>query len=71
VVQRISLFLGDPELTHLVDDDADPVTDTIRGLLAGTPAASDVAWAISWLLAIAVVGYAWSLWLYRRRATGR
>jgi ABC-2 type transport system permease protein len=48
-----------------------PIINTIRGLLAGTPKASDAAWAIAWLLAIAVVGYGWSMWLYRRRAAGR
>ena len=48
-----------------------PIINTIRGLLAGDPAAGDAAWAIAWLLAIALVGYAWSLWLYRRRTTGR
>ena len=48
-----------------------PIIDTIRGLLAGTAAASDAAWAIGWLLATAVVGYGWSLWLYRRRTSGR
>ena len=48
-----------------------PIINTIRGLLAGTPAAGDAAWAVGWLLATAVVGYVWSVWLYRRRATGR
>jgi ABC-2 type transport system permease protein len=48
-----------------------PIIDTIRGLLAGTPAGSDAVSAIGWLLAIAVVGYMWSLWLYRRRTTGQ
>ena len=37
-----------------------PIINTIRGLLAGNPAASDAVWAIGWLLAIAVVGYVWS-----------
>lgn len=48
-----------------------PIINTIRGLLAGTPEAADAVWAIGWLLAIAVIGYVWSLWLYRRRTTGR
>jgi ABC-2 type transport system permease protein len=48
-----------------------PIINTLRGLLAGTPRASDVAWAIGWTFAIAIVGYVWSLWLYRRRAAGR
>jgi ABC-2 type transport system permease protein len=47
-----------------------PIIDTIRGLLAGSPTTGDAAWAIGWLVAISVVGYAWSLWLYRRRAVG-
>ena len=47
-----------------------PIIETIRGLLAGTPTAGDAVWAVGWLLAIAIVGYAWSLWLYRRRTTG-
>ena len=48
-----------------------PIINTTRGLLAGTPAASDAVWAIGWLLAIAAIGYVWSLWLYRRRTTGQ
>jgi ABC-2 type transport system permease protein len=48
-----------------------PVINTIRGLLAGKTTTSDVLWAIGWLVAVTVVGYAWSLWLYQRRAAGR
>ena len=48
-----------------------PIINTIRGLLAGTPETSDAMWAIGWLLAIAIVGYVWSLWLYQRRTTGQ
>ena len=48
-----------------------PIINTIRGLLAGTPAASDALWAVGWLVAIAGVSYVWALWLYRRRTTGR
>jgi ABC-2 type transport system permease protein len=48
-----------------------PIINTLRGLLAGNPQADDVAWGTTWTIAIAVVGYAWSLWLYRRRASGR
>jgi ABC-2 type transport system permease protein len=48
-----------------------PIINTIRGLLAGTPETSDALWAIGWLVAIAIVGYVWSLWLYQRRAAGR
>jgi ABC-2 type transport system permease protein len=48
-----------------------PIINTIRGLLTGAPQTSDALWAIGWLLAIAVIGHVWSLWLYRRRTTGR
>jgi ABC-2 type transport system permease protein len=46
-----------------------PIISTIRGLLADTPEGSDAAWAVGWSIAIAVIGYVWSLWLYRRHAT--
>ena len=42
------------------------IISTIRALLADTPVGSDAAWAIGWSIAIAVIGYVWSLWLYRR-----
>jgi ABC-2 type transport system permease protein len=42
-----------------------PIISTIRGLLADTPEGSDAAWAVGWSIAIAVIGYVWSLWLYR------
>jgi ABC-2 type transport system permease protein len=45
-----------------------PIISTIRGLLAGTLEASDATWAVGWSVAIAVIGYVWSLWLYRRHA---
>jgi ABC-2 type transport system permease protein len=45
-----------------------PIISTIRGLLADTPEGSDAAWAVGWSIAIAVIGYVWSLWLYRRHA---
>lgn len=48
-----------------------PIINTIRGLLAGDPSGGDAVWAICWLVAIAAVGYVWSLWHYRRRALGR
>jgi ABC-2 type transport system permease protein len=44
-----------------------PIINTFRGLLAGSPEARDALWAIGWSLAIAVIGYVWSRWLYRRR----
>jgi ABC-2 type transport system ATP-binding protein len=43
-----------------------PIISTIRGFLAGAPEGRDAAWAVGWSIAIAVVGYVWSLWLYRR-----
>ena len=45
-----------------------PIISTIRGLLADTPEGRDAAWAVGWSIAIAVIGYVWSLWLYRRHA---
>jgi ABC-2 type transport system permease protein len=45
-----------------------PIIGTIRGLLADTPQGSDAARAVGWSIAIAVIGYVWSLWLYRRHA---
>jgi ABC-2 type transport system permease protein len=45
-----------------------PTISTIRGLLDGAPEGRDAAWAVVWSLAIAVTGYACSLWLYRRHA---
>jgi ABC-2 type transport system permease protein len=45
-----------------------PIINTIRGLLAGAPVASDITWAIGWCVIIGVFGYVWSMWSYRRRA---
>jgi ABC-2 type transport system permease protein len=45
-----------------------PIISTIRGLLADTLEGRDAAWAVGWSIAIAVIGYVWSLWLYRRHA---
>jgi hypothetical protein len=42
----------------------------IRLRLRRAPAASDGLWAVGWLVTIAVAGYVWALWLYRRRTTG-
>ncbi len=46
-----------------------PIVSTIRSLLAGDAEASDAAWAVGWCLAITLLGYAWSLWLYRHHTT--
>jgi ABC-2 type transport system permease protein len=44
-----------------------PVIESVRGLLAGTPAgASTTLGAIAWCVAIGLVGLAWSRSLYRR-----
>ena len=43
-----------------------PITETLRGLLLGTPI-GDSGWiAVAWCIAISVVGYLWSLRLYDR-----
>jgi ABC-2 type transport system permease protein len=54
-----------------------PIISTIRGLLTGGAEASDAARTVGWCVVITVIGYVWSLWLYRRhtapstsRATG-
>jgi ABC-2 type transport system permease protein len=46
-----------------------PVTETIRGLLTGTPAAGSVIAALAWSVAIAVAGYLWARHLYNHRPT--
>jgi ABC-2 type transport system permease protein len=43
-----------------------PIISTIRGLLADSPEGRDAAWAVGWSIAIAVIGYVWSRWLYHR-----
>ncbi len=44
-----------------------PVTDTLRGLLTGTPIGSNAIGAIAWSLGIAAVSYLWARRLYTRR----
>ncbi len=47
-----------------------PVTETVRGLLTGTPIGHQGAAAIAWSIGIAAASYLWSLHLYnQRRAT--
>jgi ABC-2 type transport system permease protein len=51
-----------------------PINETMRGLLTGTPDAGTALLAVAWCVAIAVAGYAWSTWAFRRgpgRATTR
>lgn len=43
-----------------------PVTETLRALLTGTPLGTTAIIAIAWCVAIAVLGFAWSLRLYER-----
>jgi ABC-2 type transport system permease protein len=42
-----------------------PIVETLRGLLAGTPTDSAPI-AVGWCVAIALLGYLWSLRLYER-----
>jgi ABC-2 type transport system permease protein len=44
-----------------------PVTEAVRGLLAGRPIGGNAIDAIAWSLGIAVVSYAWARHLYNRR----
>lgn len=43
-----------------------PVTETLRGLLLGTPIGNNAIIAAAWCIAIAAVGYLWSRALYQR-----
>ena len=47
-----------------------PVTETLRGLLTGTPIGTNAILAIAWSLGIGLVSYAWALHLYRNRRPG-
>ena len=44
-----------------------PVTETVRGLLTGTPIGNHALLAVGWSVAIAVTSYLWAMRLYRRR----
>ena len=44
-----------------------PVTQTVRGLLTGTPTGAHAIAAIAWSLGIAAVSYLWAVRLYNRR----
>jgi ABC-2 type transport system permease protein len=44
-----------------------PVTETVRGLLTGTPIGSDAILAIAWSIAIALAAYLWAIHLYTHR----
>ena len=44
-----------------------PVTETLRGLLTGTPIGTNAIAAIAWSVGIALVSYAWALRRYTHR----
>ena len=43
------------------------VTETLRGLLTGTPIGTNAIAAIAWSMGLALVSYAWAIHLYRHR----
>jgi len=45
-----------------------PIIETLRGLLNGTPATSDVIAALAWCAGIALVGYLWASSTFTKRA---
>ena len=45
-----------------------PIIETLRGLLTGDPSAGSAIVAVLWCAGIAVVGYAWSLSTFQKRA---
>jgi ABC-2 type transport system permease protein len=45
-----------------------PIIETLRGLLNGAPATSDVIAALAWCVGIAVVGYLWAGSTFKKRA---
>jgi ABC-2 type transport system permease protein len=47
-----------------------PVTETLRGLLTGTPIGSNAVAAVAWSLGIALVSYLWARRLYATRRAG-
>jgi ABC-2 type transport system permease protein len=44
-----------------------PVTETLRGLLTGTPIGPNAIVAIAWSVGIAAASYMWARRLYRQR----
>lgn len=44
-----------------------PVTETVRGLLTGTPVGANAIGAVAWSIAIAFASFLWATRLYRRR----
>ena len=47
-----------------------PVTETVRGLLTGTPIGTNAILATVWSVAIAVAAYWWAMHLYNHRQPG-
>jgi ABC-2 type transport system permease protein len=44
-----------------------PVTETLRGLLTGTPIGTNAIAATAWSVGLALVAYLWAMRLYKRR----
>ena len=44
-----------------------PVTETLRGLLTGTPIGANAIAAIAWSIGIALASYLWATHLYAHR----
>jgi ABC-2 type transport system permease protein len=44
-----------------------PVTETLRGLLTGTPIGTNAIEAVGWSVGIALLSYVWAIRLYRNR----
>jgi ABC-2 type transport system permease protein len=44
-----------------------PVTETLRGLLTGTPIGTNAIAALAWSIGIATLSYLWAIRLYRQR----
>jgi ABC-2 type transport system permease protein len=44
-----------------------PTTETLRGLLTGTPIGTNAVFAVAWSVAIALGSYLWARHLYTQR----
>lgn len=45
-----------------------PIIETLRGLLAGSPSSGDAAAAVAWCTGLALLGYAWAVSSFKKRA---
>jgi ABC-2 type transport system permease protein len=45
-----------------------PIIETLRGLLAGTPSSGDAITAVAWCAGLGLVGYAWAVATFTKRA---